>query len=161
MPYKHKKDRLTQAKQWRKSHREYLRIASAKRRRKQGIIEKEKYLKEITLPLSEWRCSYSDPKVRANKLLWRAVRKKRIQKPTECSICHKYTPSYELHGHHKDYSKWQEVIWVCRKCHFTKQHTNWGKKGAKIAGGKEAQAKRMKSLIRNGTLGNNQFKSQA
>lgn len=43
------------------------------------------------------------------------LRKGRIEKPKECSMCHE---EKKLDGHHDDYSKPLEVTWVCRACHF-------------------------------------------
>ena len=43
-----------------------------------------------------------------------AVKYGKLNRPNECSICKKKcTP----HGHHFDYSKPLEVIWVCSACH--------------------------------------------
>ena len=158
MPYKHKKDKQAQAKRWKEANREHVRSEHEKYRRKHGIMEITEYRKSVTLPISQWSSAIKDPKLRAHKLLQRAVRKNRIQKPATCSICLKNASSDELHGHHKDYSRWWEVEWVCRTCHFTVKHIDWGKAGGLIGGSKEAQTKRMKSLINNKTLGNNQYK---
>ena len=41
-----------------------------------------------------------------------------IKKPKKCSRCGKSLPSPKIHGHHhKGYSRWWDVIWVCMKCH--------------------------------------------
>lgn len=42
------------------------------------------------------------------------IKNKKIEKPESCSICGNKT---NLDGHHPDYSKPLEVIWVCRSCH--------------------------------------------
>lgn len=38
------------------------------------------------------------------------------KRPKACSTCGSI-PSYSVHGHHNDYSKPFDVIWVCPKCH--------------------------------------------
>jgi hypothetical protein len=53
-------------------------------------------------------------KYKAHYLLSNAVRDKRIIKPDLCEICGNKT---RLHGHHTDYAKPLEVIWLCAKCH--------------------------------------------
>jgi hypothetical protein len=51
---------------------------------------------------------------RAHQILFYAIRDKRIEKPEKCSVCQKQC---KLHGHHHDYTKPLEVIWLCPQCH--------------------------------------------
>lgn len=61
----------------------------------------------------EWRLRNAD-KVRAQGQCIRAVKAGKIVRPTTCSVCGKVcTP----HGHHHDYTKPLDVLWVCSKCH--------------------------------------------
>ena len=53
-------------------------------------------------------------KLRAEGKLDYAVSTGKINRPEECSICHKKCIP---HGHHYDYSKPLDVIWVCEVCH--------------------------------------------
>lgn len=48
-----------------------------------------------------------------NKLQY-AVKSGKIIKPERCSICN---TKDIIHGHHDDYNKPLDVIWVCKKCH--------------------------------------------
>jgi len=50
----------------------------------------------------------------ANNAVSNAVRDGRISKPAECSKC---GLGGVIHGHHDDYSKPLEVVWVCPPCH--------------------------------------------
>jgi hypothetical protein len=53
----------------------------------------------------------------------RAVRDGRVVKPAQCEECGKTCGSGKadgLHGHHTDYRKPFEVIWLCRPCHMEK-----------------------------------------
>lgn len=65
---------------------------------------KKKYLKEV----------YDQEKLKANRELNEALRRDKIQKPDYCQICNE---KKRLDGHHSDYSKPLQVLWVCRKCH--------------------------------------------
>jgi len=38
----------------------------------------------------------------------------KIKRPTVCSVCNK---KGKIYGHHEDYSKRLDVIWVCGSCH--------------------------------------------
>ena len=56
-------------------------------------------------------------KVRAqSKLNW-AVEKGEIKRPIICEDCG-LEPDEPLHGHHQDYSRSLEVIWLCHACHM-------------------------------------------
>ena len=43
-----------------------------------------------------------------------AVIKGLLKKPKKCEVCEEIKP---LQGHHEDYSKPLEVIWLCTRCH--------------------------------------------
>jgi len=51
---------------------------------------------------------------KARNILSNAVRDGKIKKPDRCSHCHANT---WLHGHHPDYTKPLEVVWLCVPCH--------------------------------------------
>ncbi len=53
----------------------------------------------------------------ANNLLNYAVRAKRVTRPAACSACGLIG---RIHGHHEDYYKPLEVIWLCTVCHARK-----------------------------------------
>lgn len=54
-------------------------------------------------------------KVKAHYILDQALKSGKIIKPDICEIC---GASNNLEAHHSDYSKPEDVIWVCRKCHL-------------------------------------------
>lgn len=54
-------------------------------------------------------------KRRANVKLNHAVEQGLMRKPSVCAVCG--VEHAIIHGHHEDYSKPLEVIWVCPKCH--------------------------------------------
>ncbi|CAK0749366.1 hypothetical protein CCP3SC15_150042 [Gammaproteobacteria bacterium] len=105
-----------------KYYREY-------QRKRLGCRTREEYAKAQRKPLSEWTLGWiENNKARARALLRMAVYSKRINKPNKCETCKKETEKRLLHGHHNDYSKWQEVTWECIDCH-QKRH---GKRERKI-----------------------------
>lgn len=53
-------------------------------------------------------------KVAARLLLNRAVARGEMERPEACSSC---GAGGRIHGHHEDYKKPLEVVWLCRKCH--------------------------------------------
>lgn len=60
-------------------------------------------------------------KIAARKAVLYAVKVGKLRKPSKCSKCGKVA---NLDGHHPDYSKKLEVIWLCRECH-QKLHRNY------------------------------------
>jgi hypothetical protein len=57
----------------------------------------------------------TDPlKRQARVILGNALRDGKVVKSPECEIC---SISGDLHGHHEDYNKPLEVLWVCAGCH--------------------------------------------
>ena len=59
-------------------------------------------------------------KYKARTDLNNALRLGKIVKPKHCSGCHQATKSRRLHGHHEDYSRPLDVIWLCQACHTTR-----------------------------------------
>jgi FtsZ-interacting cell division protein YlmF len=53
-------------------------------------------------------------KEKARRILQTNVRYKIIDRPDMCCNCGTVTL---IHGHHEDYSKPLEVIWLCSSCH--------------------------------------------
>lgn len=53
-------------------------------------------------------------KCRAHLKLKRAVNSGKIVRPGRCSMCGR---ECKPHGHHKDYSKPLDVVWLCCACH--------------------------------------------
>lgn len=62
-------------------------------------------------------------KYNAHKKVLRALKSGKLAKPSMCTICGGNLP---LEGHHVDYNKPLEVIWVCKQCHENIHHLNEG-----------------------------------
>ena len=60
---------------------------------------------------------YRDPRERARWELRNAVKAGRITKPDHCEECGQIG---RLHGHHEDYARPLEVVWLCPECHRNK-----------------------------------------
>jgi len=78
----------------------------------------EDYLSSIRKEFKDWTTSvHTNIKKKARFLLQRAVSKKRIIKSNICSQCNKRFLIHKIHGHHENYDKWWDIIWLCEKCH--------------------------------------------
>lgn len=69
---------------------------------------------------SEYQLDYrinNKEKYIAHNKVNNAIRDGKLIKPEKCAVCNK---KCRLCGHHEDYSKPLEVIWMCQGCH--KQH---------------------------------------
>jgi hypothetical protein len=60
-----------------------------------------------------WRATHPEA-YRAQTAVNNAVRDGRLQKGI-CAICNAIE---NVHGHHKDYGKQLDVVWLCAKCHL-------------------------------------------
>lgn len=53
----------------------------------------------------------------ARRLLQSAVYKGKVEKPSQCSACGKALDKWQVQGHHNDYSRPYDVLWLCDLCH--------------------------------------------
>lgn len=79
--------------------------------REYNITDKAKNYKK------EYKIKYP-LKYKASKKMEYAVYSHKILKPNICSNCKKEYKKTAIHGHHFDYNKPLEVIWLCCKCHL-------------------------------------------
>ena len=68
--------------------------------------------------IKDWRQKNPEKSKTAMKLAY-YVRRGYIIKPKTCSICKRET---RILGHHEDYSKPYEVVWLCYSCHKLKHN---------------------------------------
>ena len=62
----------------------------------------------------KWLSNNSDKRA-AHIIVGNAVRDGRLGKPDHCSKCGQ--ENTRIHGHHEDYTRPLDVIWLCQKCH--------------------------------------------
>lgn len=90
------------------------RSASLKRNKKRYQNSPEKVKAELKRHSEKHRDKYL-----ARQDLRRAVLRGKIIKPDKCDMCH--FKAERIEGHHTDYFKRLEVIWLCVDCH-KKEH---------------------------------------
>ncbi len=74
---------------------------------------RKKNRKSVMSTTLKWQAENPE-KVLAAKMVRRAVKNGSIVKAKKCHDCGK---GGRLHGHHEDYSKPLEVVWLCGGCH--------------------------------------------
>ena len=79
------------------------------RKRYRENLKRREYTRKIS---DAWAAKYPE-KCRAQWTVNNAVRDKRLIKMP----CEKCGAVYHIHGHHDDYSKPLDVIWLCVRCH--------------------------------------------
>lgn len=99
------------------SHREALKRISDKDRFEKNRQKHLSWAKENRDVLSAYQREWyqkNKEKRRAHVVLHRAINSGKIERPNICSQCSK---ECKPDGHHKDYNKPLEVVWLCRACH--------------------------------------------
>lgn len=105
--YKNREKSLYNRKQWEINHPDHKRITKPYQERSQDAKN------AIKKNVKNWQLKNKE-KVNAEQRLRDAVRYGKIIKPTKCTVCGKES---RIVGHHYDYTKPLDVIWLCLKCH--------------------------------------------
>ena len=61
----------------------------------------------------KYRVAYPE-KIKARHVVSHAIRDGKLKRPSICEFCKE---KRFVHGHHEDYSKPLDVVWLCRECH--------------------------------------------
>lgn len=105
----HRAERNEQSRKWREEHRERNNEYQQKYYAKHRAERNEQKRK--------WREEHPE-KVRAHRILNKAIKSGEIIRPKTCSKCKGVgTEDNPIQGHHPDYSKPLQVIWLCQICH--------------------------------------------
>lgn len=117
---------LEKRKEYKEKNRERISIKEALRRLSDpGRFEKNKAKhfswsknnrERINAQQREWYQKNKEKRM-AHVILSRAINAGKIMRPQTCSECSK---KCKPDGHHVDYTKPLEVIWICRACHSRK-----------------------------------------
>ena len=97
------KERANRSADWKDGRVKYDSDAEAQSARKQAAQK----------AVRKWQ-KKNPKKARAQWRLGKAVERGTVQKPDACSMCGKVGI---ICGHHYDYSKPLDVVWVCHGCH--------------------------------------------
>jgi hypothetical protein len=118
--HSHKELLSIKNKLWRKNNRDKTRAANIRYREKHMdriLARRNQYFRENPDVKRRIRNRYQNKhseKTRARWIYQNALRSGKIKHQNQCSVC----PNDKfIHGHHPDYSKPLEVIWLCPKCH--------------------------------------------
>lgn len=93
------------------------RLAYFRNRQKRYYLNNKEKVRAINKRSSEKH----KEKNAARNILNEAVRGGKLHKPLSCSVCN--MSGKKIEGHHKDYSKPLEVVWLCTLCH-NQEHKN-------------------------------------
>ncbi len=98
------------------SHQNYLKNKEAikQRNKKYGQTKRGKEVRKRIK--KNFRKNHLE-QCRLYKIFCNAVERGKIKRPSKCSQCSK---KCKPDGHHRDYNKPLEVIWLCRQCHSNK-----------------------------------------
>ncbi len=107
---------------YRENNRERIRIQDQENYKKNpekfqdsAKVRMKKYLSGKGKETRELNKILNPEKHEARKIMTAAVRSKKIIKPKSCTMCN--TEVNRIEGHHEDYLKPLEIIWLCCKCH--------------------------------------------
>lgn len=114
----HKEEKNAYGKKWYEKNKIEISDKSRIWRRNNPGYFKHYYYQNKELKLSidkRWREKNPD-RMKAYKIFTKSLKLDLIKKPENCSMCGEKTS--KIHGHHSDYSKPLDVIWVCFDCHL-------------------------------------------
>lgn len=109
--YENNKERVYALnRKWRKNNPEkYKKYQRSYRKRNKEIFNKSN---------NKHHKKYPERRL-ANLLVYSEIQKGNLLKPNKCSNC---KLEKQVEGHHNDYKKPLEVIWLCHSCHMSIYH---------------------------------------
>lgn len=132
-----KKCRITQQIEARNNrleyYQEYDRNRPNKEERTKKVMEYQQTTKGKEVKqkcVAKYKINYP-LKYKANNAVNSAIKSGKLIKPLICECCNNTFTSRQIHGHHKDYSKPLDVMWLCHPC-----HVNWHSNNKPLNGDK-------------------------
>lgn len=118
--------------QWRENNLEHAKEIERKNKRDERERKGKEHFREYD---RQWYAKNADKKkeyvaerrkkdkkkIRAQNKLNKAIQSGKIKRPSKCDHCGKRR---KVDGHHHDYNKPYDVVWLCRSCHMT-EHSNY------------------------------------
>jgi hypothetical protein len=95
------------------------RLRNGDKRRAAQRLKRKKEREAERIRHNNWNHAHPE-RVKAHAALRYAVRKGKVAKPETCSRCGSRD---WIQGHHADYSKPLDVIWLCNPCHRAEHRT--------------------------------------
>lgn len=117
MPYKDLRIEKKFQKKYRENNTEYFRLYQKLNRKKYYGKYNRKITKQTRIKAAQYAKAYrirNPLKHKARYMLRNAVSLQKILKPNKCTICKEIR---KIEGHHTDYRKPLNVIWLCKPCH--------------------------------------------
>jgi len=113
--WRKREELLAYNKEYREKNREILAHKRTERFKvkKFSGYDQQKLRERRKRSVTKWK-EKNKHKIRAHELVRNAINNGSLVKGTECEKCGKQG---RLEGHHEDYSKAYEVVWLCRHCH--------------------------------------------
>lgn len=119
---KYRKEKVENARKYlRKNHKEILEKAREKNKteeqRKKNREKAKKWREKNSEIRKQKKKEYAikfPERVQAHRIMYNAIRNKKIERPNNCSKCMK---ECKPEAHHIDYTKPLDVVWLCRMCH--------------------------------------------
>lgn len=104
------------ASKWNKRNREYInsKVRAQYAADPKKVLERLRQHRKVNKETAKRYRERHKEKINAQSKLRDHVKRGNIIKPDKCSICNS---TEWIEGHHPDYSKPLEVVWLCKKCH--------------------------------------------
>ena len=113
----HREERIAYQKKYRKAHQEECREGARRYHETHKEVRREydELHREGRHAEHKRWCKKYPERVKAQSAVNRALLRGELTRPEKCSECH---DEGLIEGHHEDYNKPLEVVWLCHKCHL-------------------------------------------
>lgn len=120
----HREEERARSREYTRSHRDEMTEYMRQWRARNPDYIRDRRMANYEVEAQKLRDKKHTVAGRARNRFTQAVLRGKITKPTHCEHCGCEPGSQHLVGHHDDYSKPFDVVWLCRICHG-KQHRHF------------------------------------